>query len=566
MIVCGIHDGHNASVALVKDGELIGALQEERCTRVKNAQGFPGAALKVLLSRLGVEPEEIDAYAFAGLESYTPLSADASDKRAQMQCYKKNGTVPGDMRRALRHTPARALIHAGRRRARVGHLVAMGVSRQNIHFTEHHQCHASTAFYGKRPHDGCVVFTADGAGDALSATVSVANRGSSLRRIATTPEDSSIGILWALTTALLGMVPLEHEYKLMGMAPYAKGAATRTVADRLWKCFRLEGGAWTRSGSIPELHYSYPYVKDLLEFARFDHICGGLQLFTEELFSKWIEYWLRETGRNRVRLSGGLFMNVKLNQRIGELHEVEDLFVFPSCGDETNSIGAAWAYLGSVGEADSIHPIEDLYLGPPYRADEVRQALEAAHSAGCRISTPPDVNDEVASLLAAGEIVARFDGRQEFGARALGNRSILADPQQPGVVKTINDAIKCRDFWMPFACSIIPETSQRYLHNPKGYAAPYMILTFNSLNTQEIAGGCHPEDGTVRPQVVYPEWNISYYQVISRFLERTGRGGILNTSFNIHGEPIVSTPMEAVDVLLRSGLRNLALDKHMIAK
>jgi carbamoyltransferase len=174
--------------------------------------------------------------------------------------------------------------------------------------------------------------------------------------------------------------------------------------------------------------------------------------------------------------------------------------------------------------------------------------------------------DAIADLVAGGEVVARATGREEFGARALGNRSILADPSNAGVVRTINKAIKSRDFWMPFAPSVMAEESTRYLDNPKKLAAPYMILAFESRNTSEVIAACHPEDATIRPQVVTKEANPSYHRILECFRQKSGRGALLNTSLNIHGEPIVSSPADAIDVMKRSGLIHLALGPFLISK
>jgi carbamoyltransferase len=182
------------------------------------------------------------------------------------------------------------------------------------------------------------------------------------------------------------------------------------------------------------------------------------------------------------------------------------------------------------------------------------------------VSEPADLEDAVAELLAKGEVVARAAGREEFGARSLGNRAIIGDPTVPDVVRVVNKAIKSRDFWMPFAPSVMAEAADRYLHNPKGLVAPYMILSFDSRNTAEVKAACHPEDGTIRPQVVTREGNPSYHRLIECFQKRTGRGAVLNTSFNIHGEPIVSSAADAIDVMQRSGLLHLALGPFLISK
>ena len=163
-------------------------------------------------------------------------------------------------------------------------------------------------------------------------------------------------------------------------------------------------------------------------------------------------------------------------------------------------------------------------------------------------------------------MVARVSGREEFGARSLGNRAILADPSRTDVVKIVNKAIKCRDFWMPFAPSVIFEHADRHVHNPKNLAAQYMILAFDSRNTHEVQAACHPEDATIRPQIVTRESNPAYHRLLEEFHARTGRGTILNTSLNIHGEPIVSSPEDAIGVMQRSGLNHLALGPYLISK
>jgi carbamoyltransferase len=566
MLICGIHDGHNAAACLVLDGRLVGALQEERLRRIKNWSGFPSRAIESLLPTIGVSWRDVDAFVFAGYESHSLPGSGPGDRDAQIHAYKAVCGPMGKVRRLLRKTVLRKATQQFRRQRRIRHLLDCGVPSDRIFMVKHHRCHATTAYYGPGSAQDALVITLDGAGDSLCATVSIPDERGHLKLLASVKEEHSIGILWALITSLMGMVPLEHEYKLMGMAPYANGQQVRMVADRFARAFQMQNGVWTRVLGVPELNYSYEYWRNILEFMRFDHVCAGLQLFTEEFVTAWIQSWLHKTGRRKLRLSGGVFMNVKLNKAIGELEDVDDLYVFPSCGDETNPIGAAWAFLEDHGQAEHIVPLGPLYLGIESTSDAYHKGVEKAHGMGFQISQPTDLADEVADLLAKGEVVARFNGRDEFGARALGNRSILARSSRREVVQTINGAIKCRDFWMPFAPTVMAEVENRYVCNPKRFAAPYMILAFDSRNTNEIIAACHPEDGTIRPQILEREWNPSYHRVLERFCEKTGQGVILNTSFNMHGEPIVTTPVEAVDVLNRSGLRYLTLGDYLIRK
>ncbi len=259
-------------------------------------------------------------------------------------------------------------------------------------------------------------------------------------------------------------------------------------------------------------------------------------------------------------------MNVKANQRIYELDEVEELFVFPSCGDESNSMGAAFHWQ-SERSGPAVAPISDLYWGPEITDDEVALELARLRRDGYHIRHCDEIERDVAELLADGAVVARAKGRMEFGSRSLGNRSILADPTRDGVVREINDMIKSRDFWMPFAPSILAEAAADYIVNPKGMAAPYMIITFDTTDrVHELSGAVQPYDRTSRPQIVTAEHNPDYHRLISHFAVKTGRAAVLNTSFNLHGSPIASSARDAVEVLERSGLQHLALADYLVSK
>jgi carbamoyltransferase len=566
MLICGINSSHTASAALLRDGKLISALQEERPTREKNRRGFPEQAIGHLLKSQGLGWQDVDAYVFGGYGSYADTTTKTNEAANRIRGYKMAAGWSGQVKRLLQKTPARGLVHHWRRERQIERLLAHGVDRARIFTIEHHRCHAATAYFGRGIDEDALVITVDGAGDSLCATVSLPRPGGKLERIATIQEEHSIGNLWEVITALMGMVPMEHEYKLMGMAPYASGDRVEKAKELFSSAFELSDGIWRLAPGVPNPTYAYEFWRRRLEFVRFDYICAGLQSFTEEFLTEWVRRWLQKTGRRKLRLSGGVFMNVKLNKTIGELPEVDDLYVFPSCGDETNALGAAWAYLSDQGQADRIEPLESLYLGPEPTPEDYQEAAERARELGWRVSKPKDLEAAMADLLSQGEVVARAQGREEFGARALGNRSILADPTRPDVVRTVNNAIKCRDFWMPFAPSVMAECADRYIHNPKGFTAPYMILAFDSRNTPEVKAACHPEDGTIRPQVVTKVQNQSYHRLLECFHEKTGRGALMNTSFNIHGEPIVSSPADAIDVMRRSGLLHLALGPFLISK
>jgi carbamoyltransferase len=253
-----------------------------------------------------------------------------------------------------------------------------------------------------------------------------------------------------------------------------------------------------------------------------------------------------------------------------ELPEVQDLFVFPSCGDESTSIGAAYhVYVAMTREmgGDSIPaPIDDIYYGPDFSDDDVLTALKKG-DVRFKSQHMSDVDKEVAGLIASGEIVARCSGRMEFGARALGNRSILADPADQQSVRIINMMVKKRDFWMPFAPVILWEQQADYIVNPKRIKSPYMMLTFDTTDKRDdLVAALHQADFTARAQILERSYNPGYYNIIERFSHETDRSVLLNTSFNLHGYPVVCSPDEALWVFANSGLKYLALGNHLISK
>jgi carbamoyltransferase len=558
MRVLGVHDGHNAAAALVVDGAIVGAVQEERFTREKNWSGVPRRAIEWVLQEGGLTPADVDVVAMNGAQMPAP-----KNREQLLEEYRAVDSMGVRARRIAGAVgPVRSAYDRRRREQRTREIAAAGLPTEGMRFVDHHHAHAAAAYYGWGTYDEPVlVLTNDGAGDGLCATVSVGRDGK-LERIAAVPEAESIGNVYAVVTFLLGMVPLEHEYKLMGLAPYASPSAAQAVYEDLEGLMRVDGMTWARARRFPPTYYSYSALRELFEYRRFDAICAGLQLWVEKMFVEWVSNCVRETGIRKLALSGGTFMNVKVNKLLGELPDVDDLFVFPSCGDESNSMGAAYAVEAELGNAH-IPALRDLYLGPEASDEEIQRALPA----GLTSYRPDDIDREVAELLARGEIVGRFAGRAEFGARALGNRSILADASRPDAVRVINDMIKSRDFWMPFAPAILDERASDYLINPKNLASPYMILSFDTTDRRgDLQAAIHASDFTARPEVVYEDWNPSFHRVLKQYEARTGRGGLLNTSFNLHGFPIVNSPEDAVDVLERSGLQHLALGPYLVTK
>src|SRR5882672_451214 len=553
--VVGVHNGHNSSAAVVQDGVLAFALQEERLTRVKNQGGLPKLTLQRIASDYLVKEDD--------------------ERRLPMAFGGRNLTACDWQRDAILKSYGQSSIGAVgslKRFARKNAFVSDSINLVKFHNLEnelktilpreqpdpegfdHHLSHAAAAYFGwGKMDEEVLVLTCDGAGDCACASVNIGKNGT-LKTIARTEESHSVGAFFGKITYLLGMAPMEHEYKVMGLAPYAENAReARKLAEEFDQLFEFDPRnpmIWRRKNGSPAMQLAADYLADRIQRKRFDHIAAGAQLFIEQFLARWVENCVRQTGISRVALSGGVFMNVKANKRILELPEVEELFVFPSCGDETNAIGAAWLRYRQMYKQIP-QPLEHLYLGTACTEEEVERAIKNYEftNAVCTEELP-DIEREIAELLAGNKIVARFKGRCEFGARALGNRSILANASDTQAVRTINSMIKCRDFWMPFAPSVLAERSKDYFRKPKPMPAPHMIMTFDTREEKRAAipAAIHPQDFTGRPQEVSEATNFSYYGLIKHFEELTGEGVILNTSFNLHGEPVVCTAEEALRV------------------
>jgi carbamoyltransferase len=569
-VVLGIHDGHNASVALLRDGRIELALQEERLTRVKNQGDAPGGALRAALALSNAAPAPAAAPVVALSGHY--MNYGQWQRETILRDYARCSSVSSRLKQCFKTSAVDRAYQRRRAAERVEKLGAIGLSSGQLAPVEHHQAHAAAAYYtspwGKTA-EKVLVLTCDGSGDRLSATVSVGEKGL-ITRLAQVSEHDSIGRLYALVTRRLGMVPMEHEYKLMGLAPYAessRGAADVARALEALFEFTGDGLGWRRKKGVPSLYAAYEFLGALLEGRRFDWVAAGVQRFIETILTRWVSGAVRETGIGRIACSGGVFMNVKANLAILELPEVESMFVFPSCGDESNSIGAACFVAAQRGEA--IEPLGAIYYGKPITDAEVEKALAgAAAGAKVRFHWIADIERKTACELAQGRIVARAKGAAEFGARALGNRSILARADSPSAVRTINRAIKNRDFWMPFAPAVLAERAARYYEKPKHVDSPYMMFAFRTRpeHRAALAGAQHPYDFTTRPQEVRAGHNPGFHRLLEEYESITGEAAVLNTSFNLHGEPIVYRARDAVDVFLRSGLEYMALANWWVEK
>lgn len=576
MLTLGVHDGHTATAGLFEDGEIIACISEERLNRVKEWTGFPEQAIRKCLEITGKTCEEIDAVGVCSL-----MPQIGTNGYFNPQGYKKAFHVlaktiaQGVLQSCRAIKPTQQVcqfLSRSRRRAILDNLVKLGILTKNIFFFEHHFLHAATAYYTNwYQNNRTLVVTLDGSGDAVCATINLGHNGR-LNRLSAINHYNSICDFYTRVTQFLGMKPMSHEYKVMGMAPYASTGARSGVSEIFKNYFKISEKDplyFLNTSGLWKWQFTSEFKKKLTG-QRFDWIAGAVQDLFEDVMVQWIRNAVQTTGVGDVALSGGGFMNVKLNYLISKLPEVNSLFIFPSCGDESNPVGACILAALEMGfNPRDVKPLGMVYWGPEYSNNDIDMAIQAKVAGdGFSIGKFEEVGEMVVGKLLEGKIVGRFTGRMEWGARALGNRSILADPRNPNIIHKINKAIKMRDFWMPFAPSIVREHRERYLHLRDDFRSPFMTIASDTKPPawDEIPAALHPFDKSTRAQILDPENHGSYYDLVSLFSQKTGVGGVLNTSFNLHGDAIVCSPEDAIDTFLNSDLDVLQLEDTLIEK
>ncbi|OQY30164.1 MAG: hypothetical protein B6244_00950 [Candidatus Cloacimonetes bacterium 4572_55] len=574
--ILGVNLSHYGSAAVVIDGRIVAAVGEERINRIKNWAGFPKNAIHEVLRIAGVSAGEIDEIAVGTrCEIFIPNKAQDKEYRpltrliSFLSRFIPTAILGSHLSRQLYVQIVSRSREKEYRNAFQSFFRDLGVPDLRIHIYDHHTCHAAAAHFLKPWEEKTLVFTNDGLGDGLCATVSIGDHNGFRRQVEITAIHS-IGGIYSRTTRFLGLRPWNDEYKVMGLAPYANPTHAAPVVDFFRRFFVVKN----REFRFQINHLGEQFIRFLnknLENTRFDHIALGLQTMAEEVVCQWVRANIEHTGISRIAFAGGVGLNVKINKAVGELKNVRDMFVFPAAGDDSISIGAALLADRNLTEqkGDLFLPkkLTHLYLGTD-AADDLHATLGKMDPNSYRITRSHDPNSAVAELLAQGEIIARCAGPMEYGPRALGNRSILSDPSRLENVRLINQAIKNRDFWMPFAPIILDRCADSYLINPKKLRALYMVHAFETRpeRRHEIHAAIHQADATARPQILECQFNPLLYDLLEKFEQKTGIGALLNTSFNLHGFPIVRTSQDAVAVMEKSGLRYLLLCDYLIEK
>jgi carbamoyltransferase len=580
---------HDAAAALLRDGQLVAAVEEERFTRKKHDPEFPFNAIRHVLAAANIGSADLDYVVFF----------EKPFRKFERILLTALGTYPrgaGVFRSAMTTWLTDKLW--------VSALIAerVGVPRSKILFSEHHLSHAASAFFCS-PFEEAALMTVDGVGEWATASVGHGT-GTELQLTREVRFPHSIGLLYSTFTAFLGFEVNEGEYKVMGMAPYGQPRYVDEVRKLVRMAgdgsFRLDLDYFTfhRSASLPygrrflELFgeprpvnapffteasdypsYFGPRPADFVEQARrnqhYADIAASIQLVTEELVVNMAQALQRETGLTRLCLAGGVALNSVANWRILRDTGFQEIYVQPAAGDAGGALGAAlYVYHTVLGKPRSFI-MEHGFWGPRHREDEVRAFLDRESIAYERLDDDA-LLARTAEVLADGAVVGWFHGAAEWGPRALGHRSILADPRRPEMKDVVNTKIKYREPYRPFAPSVLAPAVADFFDAPaveRQYPSRFMLLVvpIKPSRHEAIPAVTHV-DGTGRLQIVVRDGNERYYDLIDRFGAATGVPALLNTSFNLRGEPIVNTPSEAYETFRRSQLDVLVLENCVVSK
>ena len=581
---------HDAAAALLKDGVLTAAAEEERFSRVKHDYGFPRSAIQFCLDQAGIRGRDLDYVVFFE----KPFRKFDRILMTALQTYPRSWRV-------FRESMISWMIDKLWVRTTLQNEV--GVSKEKVLFCEHHLSHAASAYLCS-PFDEAAILTIDGVGEWVTASYGV-GRGSRIRLFKQIEFPHSIGLLYSAFTAFLGFEVNEGEYKVMGMAAYG----VPRYVDKVWKLVRQNtDGSFSLDMDYFCFHYStdqtynQKFVKlfgeprpSNLQFftaetgfpkyfgappGNYSELCklnqhyadvaASIQQVTEELLLGMANNLYRETGIKRLCIAGGVGLNSVANARILKETPFEQLFVQPAAGDGGGALGAAlWAYNCLFGKPRNF-TMQHAYWGRGDCDAEIGDFLQQNGIPFRHFENDDQLLDHVVERLIQGKVVGWSQGRFEWGPRALGNRSILADPRNPDMKDIVNAKIKFREPYRPFAPSVLSECVEKYFDLPQAkchHPARYMLYVVPVRESQRstLPAITHV-DGTGRLQTVFRDQSPRYYRLIERFGQATGVPVLLNTSFNLKGEPIVNTPANAFDTFSKSEMDSLVLENFLVEK
>jgi len=581
---------HDAAAALLRDGQLIAAAEEERFSRIKHDFNFPSNAIRFCLEYGGISGSDLDCVVFFE----KPFRKLDRILASVLQTYPQSWKV---FRESMIGWMLDKLWVASTLQSE------LKIPREKIFFSDHHLSHAASAFLCS-PFEEAAVLTVDGVGEWLTAACGV-GRGTDIQLTKQLEFPHSLGLLYSTFTAFLGFEVNEGEYKVMGMAPYG----SPRYVEKVWKlvqqnsdgsfsldmdyfCFHhstdrmfnrrfvnLFGDPrpvnmpfFTESTGYPKYFGEPPsdYIAQCRVNEHYADIAASIQRVTEDLLIGMAKSVQKETGLKNLCIAGGVGLNSVANTRILREAGFDELFIQPAAGDSGGALGAAlWAYHSVLGKPRSFR-MEHAYWGQEFGGADIKSFLASENISHHEAENTDEMLDRVTTHLMAGKVVGWYQGRFEWGPRALGSRSILADPRNPAMKDIVNSKIKFREPYRPFAPSVAAECATKYFELDgidRQYPLRYMLYVtpVKQAHRNDLPAITHV-DGTARVQTVFREHSPLYYGLIERFGQATGVPVVLNTSFNLRGEPIVTTPQNAFSTFSRSEMDCLVLGNFLIEK
>ncbi|MBZ0265847.1 carbamoyltransferase [bacterium] len=559
MNILGVYDGHNTNAASIVDGKINRAVEEERFSRIKNHDGrieeltAPFESVKYCIQDLD---GKIDAIALA-------LETPEDMQRRSINSYLRTITEDGYTDRlSCSEIKGREVdgyemfmhpfeVQEKRINKIKKHLNEAGVETENIPFfhVNHHMAHVASVYY-TNPHPEALIVSLDGRGDDLAGMVAIGKNGN-IEILDEVNFIYSLGHLYSAITVACGFRAVRHEGKITGLAAYAEPHPQ--LYAEFEKLFKIVDGKWKGEfnkglalGPYPDMKFGelINRIKESTEGVSREEMSATVQIFTEKMVIKYVEYYVKKYQIPHVLLAGGLFANVKVNQRVAEIDGVDTVYVHPAMSDAGIGVGAALMCYHHDHDFSG-YSFNDAFFGPEYSVSEIEQALKEGK---LNYFKPENIEEEVAQILADGKLVARFEGRLEYGPRALGNRSILYQTTD----KTVNDWLNkhlTRTEFMPFAPITLYEERESCFLNTKGteHTAQFMTITYDCTDQmKEQSPAVVHIDGTARPQLVSSDNNPNLYKILKKYHDLTGIPSLVNTSFNVHEEPIVCSPADAV--------------------
>ena len=562
MNVLGVHIGHDSSAALIRDGKIVADVAEERFVRIKHYSKLPLNSIEYCLKSQNITMNDIDIIAIpaAGVAPELNFLFDLKGAREEK---------PGPRTKAVSYVKKR-LGRAYETPPLYIRNFPANPKTEIVH-VEHHLAHAASAYYTSGTRDKQLIITIDGVGDGVSVGVWRGENGR-IERLESFPSSASIGWFYSNVTEALGWWHGDGEGKTMGLAPYGDYTKCEGVLEKFHPKF--ENGAvkehhdfgrvgfWNENGAI-QYHFDESIeIRDLVKRHGSENIAAEAQRVLEEEVKQIIYPWMLKENTRNLSTSGGVMLNVKLNQRLWESGKIDNHHTYPNPGDSGIAAGAALHAYFQANPNAPIHAIQDLYWGPEYSNSEIEDALNLRQLEYTRIDNPAAV---AADALAEDKIVGWFQGRMESGPRALGARSILMSANKPENKDIINARVKFREAFRPFCPSLLWERKEDYLENARDEFFMITSFTCKPGKRDRVPAVVHA-DHTLRPQTVNKQIHPRFHDLITEFEKRTGEALVLNTSFNVMGEPIVNHPREAIRCFYDNGLDVLVLGDFVLRK